>query len=288
MTRFTAHAPAKVNLTLHVGPPGRNGRHPLRSLTMFAHSATDMVHYGDDGEPLSLTVNGPMAGQISGDNLVLEAARLLGAAIGRAVTGRFVLEKNLPVAAGIGGGSADAGAALRLLSAAWDVEDVEVLLEVAAGLGGDVPAALLSQSLMMEGEGERVTPLEGLATLHGVLANPGLACPTGPVFKTYDGLGPRTRLGDDWPPEGDAGGLIAWTRAGRNDLEAAAILLVPQVATVLDAIEATPGAQLSRMSGSGATCFGLYDSAQAAQAAAALLKAAHPDWWVVASELGDG
>ena len=288
MRLYTAHAPAKVNLTLHVGPPARNGRHPLRSLTVFARGATDVVDYRDTGDALTLTLSGPMAGQLSGHNLVLEAARLLGAAIGREATGSFGLEKNLPVAAGIGGGSADAGAALRLLSAAWNIEDAKVLLEVAAGLGGDVPAALLSQPLMMEGEGERVTPLEGLPTLHGVLVNPGLACPTGPVFGTYDGLGPRTRLGDDWPPERDVAGLIEWVRAGRNDLEAAAILLVPQVATVLDAIQGTAQVQLSRMSGSGATCFGLYDSEQAAQAAASVLKAAHPGWWVVASELGEG
>lgn len=289
-----ARAAAKVNLTLHVGPPRADGRHPLRSLTVFAPAAADSLSCEPDAA-LSLRVEGPMGGALSGEadesNLVLKAARALAAAAGREARGAFVLDKRLPVSAGLGGGSADAGAALRLLAAAWGLTEEAQLLRVAAGLGGDVPAAFLSRPVLMEGDGDRVTPVSGLAPLWAVLVNPGLACPTGPVFRAYDAMGPRADLGDDMPPAGPPTGgteaLIGWIGAGRNDLEAPAMALVPEIALVLDTIRQA-GARLARMSGSGATCFGLWPGEVAAREAAQRIANAHPAWWVETSVLGAG
>lgn len=298
----TEKAPAKVNLTLHVGPPRADGRHPLRSLTVFAATVADTLRLEPDGVP-TLTLGGPMAGALelageaAGDNLVLRAQGALAARLGRAAVGRFHLDKEIPVAAGLGGGSADAGAALRLLAREWGVEDQGLLLGVAAGLGGDVPAAFLSRPVMMEGEGEIVRPLDGLAVLYGVLVNPGVACPTGPVFRELDRLkgwqvgacagDDMSWASDDAPPLRDAGALMDWVAAGRNDLEAPACGLVPEIGAVLRACREA-GARIARVSGSGASVLGLWDTGAQARAAAGQLAAARAGWWVRATDLGMG
>lgn len=263
-----AFAPAKINLTLHVTGRRADGYHLLDSLVVFA-DAGDRLRLDPDGE-LSLTVTGPMAAGVPSDggNLILKAAQLAGAQ-----RGAFTLEKNLPAAAGIGGGSSDAAAALRALGAADADAD-------ALSLGADVPVCLLARAARMTGIGEGLQPLDGLPELPAVLVNPRLEISTPAVFKA---LARR-----DNPPMGDIPAGLAlpefcrWLAAQRNDLEAPARALQPEIAEVLTALS---GAVLARMSGSGATCFGIYPSRAAAEAAAAQLSAEHPGWWVQAVTL---
>lgn len=293
-------APAKVNLTLEVGKPETDGRHPLRSLTVFAREVADEVGFEPEGGP-GLEVSGPMAGALAGeaagDNLVLRAQAALAQRVGVERRGRFHLDKHIPVAAGLGGGSADAGAALRLLARSWGVTDEGLLLEVAAGLGGDVPACVLSVPVMMEGQGERVRRVDGLGVLHGVLVNPGVACPTGPVFRELDRMGTWS----DVAPEDGAyrfapctlrgcetgGALLERVVAGRNDLEAPAMALVPVIADVLAACRGA-GARVARVSGSGASVLALWEDRAGAEAGARAVQAARADWWVRVSDLGSG
>ncbi|HAE29160.1 MAG TPA: 4-(cytidine 5'-diphospho)-2-C-methyl-D-erythritol kinase, partial [Hyphomonas adhaerens] len=190
---YSALAPAKVNLFLHVGPVQPNGRHPLDSLVMFAgEAAADRlsVMTSDD---LSMTLTGPgmtnpdHIGPVD-DNLVLRAARALQAETGSTQGAAFTLEKLLPIAAGIGGGSADAAAALRLLTDLWGT-DTAAAHKIAPALGGDVPVALQGHAALMQGEGERIRRAPDLPRVPALLVNPGLACPTGPVFRAYDEAG---------------------------------------------------------------------------------------------------
>ena len=289
----SALAPAKVNLFLHVGPVQANGRHPLDSLVVFAgEEAADRlsVMISDD---LGMTITGP--GMTSPDhigpvhdNLVLRAARALQATTGTREGAMFVLEKHLPVAAGIGGGSADAAAALRLLTDLWHM-DLAAARKVAPGLGGDVPVVLEGHPALMQGEGELVRRVSGLPPIPAVLVNPGLACPTGPVFRAYDEAGGGTGFSvfDTVPQFGQVGDLVHWLREQRNDLEAPAIALVPDIAGVLDRLNDLPDALLARMSGSGATCFALFGTLDAARRAEAILRQDKPDWWVRATSLGE-
>ena len=245
---------AKLNLALHVRGREPDGYHRIETLFAFCEDGDLLSLAGAD--ELSLAVTGPFAAALAGegDNLVLRAARLLGR------TGAFTLDKRLPVASGLGGGSADAAAALRLLGAG---------AEIAARLGADVPACLASRTARGEGRGDRLMPVEiaGLAGTPVLLVHPGVPLSTAAVFAAWDGI--------------DRGPLGDWER-GRNDLEAAAIGLVPEIAEVLTALA---GARLARMSGSGATCFGLYESEAACAAAAARIAAARPGWWVSQSRL---
>jgi 4-diphosphocytidyl-2-C-methyl-D-erythritol kinase len=264
----TERAPAKINLFLHVGTKRADGFHPLQSLAVF----TDM---GDvleiaPGAELSLTIDGPFSKGLDGegDNLVLRAARALGT---QAVS--LKLTKNLPVASGIGGGSADAAAALRGLSGGDDLH------AIAASLGSDIPVCLDSKPAFMEGRGEILRPVEALPRIPMLLVNPGVAVPTRDVF-----AGLTIRSGAEMTlPAGrfrDTADLLRFMETTRNDLEAPALVLQPVIGEVLAAIAALPGALLTRMSGSGATCFGIFADDDCCRRAAETLKQAAPGWWV--------
>lgn len=285
-------APAKVNLYLHVGPPRADGRHPLDSLVVFACDACDRLTLSFGADPQRV-VEGPFgeaAGTIEA-NLVQAALSAVGAA--RAGAGRdmpplgFVLDKQLPVAAGLGGGSADAAAALRLLQSAG-LADSDLARAIAPSLGGDVSVCLEGRAALMRGDGDIVEPLENaLPGLAAVLANPRVACPTGPVFDRFDEMGGPPFMEITPPNFAGAAGFIDWLAGEtRNDLEPAATDLVPEIGGVLEALAALPGARLARMTGSGATCFALFETMAAAEAGAAALEADRPGWWVRASALG--
>jgi 4-diphosphocytidyl-2-C-methyl-D-erythritol kinase len=282
-------APAKINLTLAVLGRRADGYHLLDSLVAFA-SASDRLTLMP-GMTLSLAVRGPTAAQAGAadDNLVLQAARAFAEKIPGLRLGRFTLDKRLPVAAGLGGGSADAAAALRLLARANGIacSDPRLLL-VARGVGADVPVCVDPRPRWMSGAGERLSKPLPIPRLSAVLINPGVALPTKEVFsalglalgKQRKGAGRRGAL----PRNRDR--FIAWLSDRANDLEAPAIKLRPQIARVLAALSRQPGCRLARMSGSGATCFGVFESSRAAAAAARRLRSAHPRWWVWASALG--
>lgn len=274
-----ARAPAKVNLTLHVTGRRSDGYHCLDSLVAFAAIGDRLTAVPAAG--VSLKVDGPMArGVPTGpDNLVMRAAKVLSPGHGAAIS----LEKHLPAAAGIGGGSSDAAATLRLLSDLWGVPlpDAAAIL----ALGADVPVCLVGRPARMRGIGERVMPLDAtLPPAWLVLANPGVAVPTARVFKgltRYD----NPPMPDILPGCASAAALAEWLTGQRNDLEAPAMALVPEVAETLSAIRDTADCRLARMSGSGATCFGLYDAADPARAAARQIARARPAWWVAAAPL---
>lgn len=293
MTALSEHAPAKVNLSLHVGPPKSNGRHDLMSIVVFADEAAADTLTATPAASFSLGVTGPYAAA-SGPaqtNLVLEAARALNEALdGNAPPLAFRLNKSLPCAAGIGGGSADAAAALRLIIRSHGGEQaLETAREISPDLGGDVLACLTGVSGLMSGEGETYEPLLGIPPLSAVLVNPNVPCPTGPVFRAYDAAAPDAIPAHPVPPAGRArdGNFIDWLAANtQNNLEAPAIALVPRIADVLATLRALNGTHLARMSGSGATCFALFDDMQMAQNAAKTLQTFHPEWWVCATRLG--
>lgn len=263
-------APAKVNLALHLRRRRGDGYHDLE--TVFAFTDFGDTLHATPATGLTLTLTGPQAAAVGpGDNLVLRAARLLAAAAGRSADAALVLDKHIPVAAGLGGGSADAAAALRLLDRMWRLGwPRERLATLAAELGADVPACVHGTTMVGSGRGEVLRPLAaGVAGLPVLLVNPGVAVATGPVFAGWDGV--------------DRGALdpAAW-RTARNDLTAPAVGLAPVIAEVL-ALLATTAATLVRMSGSGATCFALYDDAAARDAAAATVAAR--GWWHAATAL---
>jgi len=265
LTRF---APAKVNLFLHVTGKRADGYHLLDSLAVFP-AVGDEVRVAAAQE-LSLSISGRFGGvlQAEPDNLLLRAARALRPGAGVAL----FLEKNLPVASGIGGGSADAAAALLLLAQFWGVEaDLQAL---ALGLGADVPVCLESVPVRMGGIGEILTPAPRLPRFGMVLANPGVAVPTPAVFRARQGgFTPPAVLPEAWT---DVDAMVAGLAGQTNDLQAAAIGIQPVIGDVLAALEALPGARLARMSGSGATCFALFDSPEDAADAAGLIQ---PGWW---------
>lgn len=286
MVRVSARvpAPAKVNLFLHVGTARDDGRHPLDSLVMFAdEQACDWLTFSP-ADQISLSVTGPgaVASGAGEENLVLRAFRAVLEARPDLAPHAMTLDKALPVAAGLGGGSADAGAVLRVLGSATGVPD-DALLAIAARLGGDVPACVLAKACRMAGDGDRVTPLSGVAALPALLVNPKIPCPTGPVFRQFDGLGLGAGFSeiDLTPITGiDPPALIQWLRANtRNDLEAAAIARVPAIARVLEALSQLPGARLVRMSGSGASCFVLFDTLDSTRLSHEELFRLQPNWW---------
>lgn len=261
-------APAKINLALHVTGQRADGYHLLSSLVVFAPGAADRLTLTPSGT-LSLEVTGPLAAGVPSDrrNLCWRAAELFGA------PAAITLDKRLPSEAGIGGGSSDAAAVLRGLAQLHGV----AIPDGAASLGADVPVCLAPRAQVMTGIGERLRPVD-LPPLHGLLVNPRVPTPTGPVFAAL-------ACKDNAPMAALGGDFRAWLRAQRNDLQAPAISLVPVIAEVLGALEAQEGAWMARMSGSGATCFGLLDTAAQAHAAAARIAARHPGWWVMPSEL---
>jgi 4-diphosphocytidyl-2-C-methyl-D-erythritol kinase len=269
-------APAKVNLALHVTGRRDDGYHLLDSVVIFADLG-DTLHILPS-DALSLTVTGPRAAGVPADrrNLIWKAAELFAPGQGADIT----LDKHLPHAGGIGGGSADAAATLRGLSALWDVPLPAP--EAVLSLGADVPVCLFGQSARMSGIGEALAPLPPLPPLWIVLVNPGVEVPTGAVFRSLatpeNPPLPAIPTGG-WP---DAETLAAWLQHTRNDLEAPARAQVPEIATVIDVLGAQPGCLLARMSGSGGTCFGLFAEAAAADHAAASL-GRRSGWWVDAA-----
>lgn len=282
--RRDALAPAKVNLFLHVGPVDGDGYHPLASLVAFADLG-DRLTLAPAGSP-KLSVTGPFAGALAGegDNLVIRALHRLGAD-DLALT----LDKQLPVASGLGGGSADAGAALRLARRvlALDLDD-PALLALAGQIGADGPMCLFARPVWAEGRGDRMTSEPRLPPLAAVLVNPGLPSPTGAVYRAYDSGPAATADRPARPADWRVTTVIDWLARQRNDLQAPAIDLCPAIGVTLDAVAATPGVRLARMSGSGATVFGLCDDVLTARAAAAALSADQPDWWVRPTVLGHG
>jgi 4-diphosphocytidyl-2-C-methyl-D-erythritol kinase len=277
-------APAKVNLFLHVIGKRPDGYHLLDSLAVFARIA-DRITFAPADE-LSLTVTGPFAPSLAGepDNLVLRAARALAAEAGVRATGTLRLDKQIPVASGIGGGSADAAAVLRLLCRGWRLNVTGAVLDrIAVGLGADVPVCLRNQPMRMRGAGEILTQAPGLPRCGLVLVNPGVQLATVSVFRARSGgFSGETVLPDGWDSSDD---MASWLSGMTNDLEAPAIGLVPAIGDVLHAIAATRECLLARMSGSGATCFGLFANAEAAEIAAAEL--ARPGWWSWGGSLAD-
>ncbi len=268
-------APAKINLHLHVVGRRQDGYHLLDSLVVFAGTG-DWLEVAP-ARDLTLTVTGPFAAGLAAepDNLVLRAARGLADLAGIIPTGAIRLEKNLPVASGIGGGSADAAAALRLLCRFWDVSPD--LTQLARALGADVPMCLLSRPALMSGIGEGLAPIPAMPEAGLILVNPGVAVSTPAVFRARSGgfSSPAELPATGWPSVKALSHTLADTH---NDLEAPARSLAPAVDTALAALASAPGCRLARMSGSGATCFGLFDDSQAACHAADTLRRAN--WWV--------
>ena len=286
----TAFAPAKVNLFLHVGAPEEGGFHPLCSLMAFADFG-DLVSTFE-AEALSLRVGGPFAKNLSDedDNLVLRAARALIAEARRPVAPMGLsLDKQLPVASGLGGGSSDAGAALRLLREALSLKIDDARLEaLAATLGADGAACLWGAPVVAQGRGERLSPAPGLPPLDAVLLNPRVPVSTVEVYRRFDQLG---RFSDVAPPAmpdafEDAADLAAWLAGLRNDLQAAAIAAAPAVGAALETLAGEPEALLARVSGSGGTCFALCAGDIEAESLAERVGALAPDWWVQRCRLG--
>lgn len=275
-------APAKVNLFLHVGPVAADGYHPLASLVAFA-DVGDVVTVQPAGR-LSLTVTGPFAGVLSdgGDNLILQALRALGQATGAGDPPVVVtLDKQLPIAAGLGGGSSDAGAALKAVRDVLDLPlDDDALAGVAAAVGADGPMCLHARAAWAGDRGDRLTFEPRLPPLPALLINPGALSPTGAVYRAYDEGSVRSADRPEPPGDWAVSTVIDWLSEQRNDLEAPAVALQPTISEALTAAAQLPGVRLVRMSGSGATVFALFDTAVQAAAAARRLMQTRPDWWV--------
>lgn len=275
MRRIEVFAPAKINLTLHVTGQREDGYHLLDSLVAFANFGdTVIVEPADD---LTLEIEGHFGASLcsESDNLVLRAARLFGADRGAAIK----LVKRLPIASGIGGGSADAAATLRALAELWQCP-IPAQSDILS-LGADVPVCMSSALCRMQGIGDQIVPMEGWIDMGMVLVNPGIAVSTPKVFANLNrrdnapmrDVPARHEDNKDW---------LDWLGRQRNDLEAAAIDQQPVIAEVLEELRALPGCRLARMSGSGATCFGLFDLEQWLDTAP--MRQRHPNWWIVATE----
>ena len=269
-------ASAKINLALHVTGQRADGYHLLDSIVAFTEVGDEVVV--EPAEHLSLTIEGPFAKGLDAgpENLVLRAARALGAGHGAKIT----LVKNLPVASGIGGGSADAAATLRALSRLWRMPLPEP--DAILALGADVPVCLSAEPARMTGIGEDIERLGPPPSLDFVLVNPGVAVSTAAIFRALP-TKVNPALPDDMPDLFETEAWIGWLSRQRNDLLGPAVAEAPVIAEVLDALSALPGCLLARMSGSGATCFGLFSSTEAAEDAATAISDAHPDWWVKSS-----
>lgn len=284
---LTETAFAKVNLALHVRRRRADGYHDIESLFAFVDTGDVLQASPRDDGGLTLGIDGPFAAGLDDgpDNLVMRAARALavscehargeGAQTSPALGADLVLTKNLPVASGIGGGSADAAAALRLLNRIWGCErDDAALCAIAETLGSDIPACVISRTLRVEGRGEALDALDlpGLSGMPILLVNPGIPLGTAPVFNAWD-QHDRGAL--------DTASLAAVIDEGRNDLEPPARALVPQIGAVLDVLGLQAGVQLARMSGSGATCFALFGQSEDCEHARQAIARAYPDWWTL-------
>ncbi len=270
-------APAKVNLFLHVVRRRSDGYHDIDSLVAFS-DVGDEIELSLSAED-RVTVSGPFSVAVPADdsNLAIRAVRALGEAVGRDTGVHVRIQKNLPVAAGIGGGSSDAAAVLRGLARLWALEPSLAFPQVAASLGADVPVCLFARASRVRGFGDIVEPHPLPRRLPVVLVNCGRTVSTAAVFaanRTYGGGAGDS--GDD---------IVAWLGHQRNDLEPAAVSICPEIGTGLDLLRQQPSCSLARMSGSGATCFGIFTDLAAAQAAACVIQTEVPDWWCVAAEL---
>ncbi len=274
MTVVETFVPAKVNLTLHVTGQRDDGYHTLDSLAMFA-SLGDRMTVTMPGD-YNLKIEGPMADGVPQDdsNLVIRAAQMM------RMKADFVLEKNIPNAAGLGGGPGDAAATLRILSGfsgkAVPGDGIE--------LSADVPMCLQSEPARVTGIGDTVTPIKGLPSLHAVLVNPRLPVLTAEVFKRLRNKVNRP-MPDRIPAFETPAELATWLKDMRNDLEEPAIEAEPVIRQMFETLEKTPGCLLTRMSGSGGTCFGIYNDEETAGSAAGRLRESHPSWWVAATQL---
>ena len=274
-------APAKVNLCLHVTSRREDGYHTLDSLVVFAGVGDELT--ATPADDISLDISGAQAGILHADtaeNLIISAARRFQDLTGTKAGVHFDLVKNLPVASGIGGGSSDAAAGIRLLEDLWSAHlPTAQLADLLVGLGADVPMCHLAQPAFASGIGEELRPLTRLPKACIVLANPLIEVPTGAIFKRLDGFA------DPVAPDGlddlqSFDDLIAFLKQCLNSLEAPAIEVEPVIADVLSEMSGLPGCALARMSGSGATCFGLFSNQGQAAAAASALRANYPDWWI--------
>jgi 4-diphosphocytidyl-2-C-methyl-D-erythritol kinase len=291
MASFSDRAPAKVNLTLRILGKRADGYHDLESLVVFARLADEVTL--TPGAPLGLDVGGPTAaaaGEVA-DNLVLRAVRELAGRIDGLRLGRFALTKHLPVAAGVGGGSADAAAALRLVMRVNAIaRDDPRVMAAARATGADVPVCVDPRPRVMRGIGDILSAPLALPALPAVLVNPGVAVPTREVFARL-GLASGGRRGEasriDAAGLNERDALIRWLATQPNDLEPPARALQPVISDVLVALSGCDGCLLARMSGSGATCFGLFDTDAASAAAARRIAGAHAGWWVAPTVFGD-
>jgi 4-diphosphocytidyl-2-C-methyl-D-erythritol kinase len=286
MGKLAELAPAKVNLTLQVRGKRPDGYHEIESLVMFAD-------YGDTlsfepADKLSLAIDGPFAGALDGSgNLVEKAAVAYAEVTGIPAVGAFHLTKRLPVAAGIGGGSADAAAAFRLLQRHYGVPvSLSSLISAARNIGADVPACLKSSASIMTGIGEKLHVLPRLEPVPAILVNPMQPLPTAPVFRALaSGPLPGDFAETELPYFVSLEEIIAYASAGSNDLEAPAWNLLPVVGEVLAMLEDLPGVLLRRVSGSGPTCFAIFRDMNEAESAALMVARGRPDWWVHATRL---
>jgi len=280
MSVIRESAPAKINLYLHITGRRKDGYHLLDSLTVFCEMGDGLEAIQAD--TVSLSVDGPGATRIPGENSVLKAARLLQQHARMEVGAAITLHKRLPVAAGIGGGSADAAAALRLLRRLWKLTISEATLgALAFSLGADTPACLRGTSLYMSGVGEVLEDGPAFPEMHLVLANPGKPLMTAEVFKAYSG--PFSTPARHPEAFSSLSACIQFLHTTRNDLEPAAIGLMPEIKTVLEILFRQKGCLLARMSGSGATCFGIFENASLAKDAAQAISGIYPAWWVNAT-----
>lgn len=290
MTAWRCAAPAKVNLYLHVGPPRADGRHPLDSLVVFADVGDELILAAEPG----WRFGGPYGAELRADlgdadwPMFHAAPALLAFSESHAPEPGFDLKKNLPIAAGLGGGTADIAAALRLVNAAAGLGlDTAALARFAAAYGGDAPACIACQPVLMRDDGARLAPAPALPDLYAVLVNPNQACSTAAVYRAFDAAGLGAGFEEVAPPQATTGAeLIAALHHYRNDLEGPAQHVQPAIAEVLAALRARPQTQLARVTGSGATCFALTETSQAAQALGADLAQAFPGWWVRTAKLG--
>jgi 4-diphosphocytidyl-2-C-methyl-D-erythritol kinase len=277
-------APAKLNLFLHITGKRADGYHTLQSLMVFTDAGDELEL--SPQERLEIVADGPFAAALGdpADNLAYKAAALLARHYKIPPGAKIRLTKNLPVAAGLGGGSSDAAATLKGLVKLWGLPaEPGLLMELALELGADVPACLHQKPLWAEGIGEKITALNDMPKLHFVLVNPLLPTPTAQVFKNLN-----TRFSPEIRFSGRRKTAHEWMadlKIYRNDLTDAAITVTPAIRDVLQALAATTGCLLHRLSGSGATCFGIYTGAEAAQSAARRLKAGYPRWWITSTAL---
>ena len=285
----TDFAPAKINLTLEILGRRADGYHELRSLVAFAQDVGDVVALAP-GSPSGVETTGPFAGDISGSNLVDKAIAAVAALMPDMEPTRLVLEKNLPVASGIGGGSADAAAALRLLSAVYQELSERDLYTTARGLGADVPVCVRARPVMMTGIGETLQEVALPRDLYAVLVNPLVAVPANKTSQVFAALGAATLSGPPAsrpvPRFSNVDDVVAYATARGNDLQKPALGLLPVIDTVLAGLRQTEGALLAQLSGAGPTCFALFATRREAEAAASALEQRQPGWWIRPTRLG--